>query len=249
MCSLARVWRNEMPPAQAQTKPRPKTGSRKTRDRASSPRLRLPTGRPQGWVQSRLPVQLSVNRPAMPRAQPQAAASGPQRSASRVVAGVGRAKASSPRPAALAASTHRASKIRNMGTLRHSDRQSTRCGPAGGRDRICEDFSGGMAALLPWRRAVSMPDGQTDSLSVKGCGCAAVTAATAALCRSPGRRGAHIFGAGAAPCTGKRRGGPFRAGFVRPGPCGSGRRNRRWSFADLLPAAPWVPSPAPRGPG
>ena len=247
-----------MPPAQAQTKPRPKTGSRKTRERASSPRLRLPTGRPQAWVHSRLSVQLSVNRPAMPRAQPQAAPRGPDRSASRVVAGVGRAKASSPRPAALTASTHRASKIRNMGTLRHSDRQSTRCGPAVGRTASVRTF------LAAWSERSFPGDLQRPCRTDRRTPCPSrvVVARPYRPVRippappSPGGASIYEFDrsrdGGALSAQGRccaRRHPLLRARAFRPGPCGSVRRNRRWSFSGLLPAGPWAPSPGPRGPG
>ena len=245
-----------MPPAQAQTKPRPKTGSRKTRERASSPRLRLPTGRPQAWVHSRLSVQLSVNRPAMPRAQPQAAPRGPDRSASRVVAGVGRAKASSPRPAALTASTHRASKIRNMGTLRHSDRQST-MRPCRGQDRICAGF------LAAWSERSFPGDLQRPCRTDRRTPCPSrvVVARPYRPVRIPLRRlprAAHPYefdrsrDGGALSAQGRccaRRHPLLRARAFRPDPCGSGRRNRRWSFSGLLPAGPWVPAQDLAGPG
>ena len=183
---------------------------------------------------------------------------GPNRSASRVVAGVGRAKASSPRPAALTASTHRASKIRNMSTLRHSDRQSTRCGPAVVRTASVKTF------LAAWSERSFPGDLQrpcrTDRRTPcpsRVYGCASVPAGTDPPA-SPSPGGASIYefdrsgGGGALSAQRRlraRRYPLFRTRTSRPDPCGSARRNRRWSFSGLLPAGPWAPSPGPRGPG
>ena len=191
----------------------------------------------------------------MPRAQPQAAPRGPNRSASRVVAGVGRAKASSPRPAALTASTHRASKIRNMSTLRHSDRQSTRCGPAVGRTASVKTF------LAAWSERSFPGDLQRPCRTDRRTPCPSrvMVARPYRPVRIPLRRlprAAHPFdrsgGGGALSAQRRlraRRYPLFRTRTSRPDPCGSARRNRRWSFSGLLPAGPWAPSPGPRGPG
>ena len=106
--------RRAIPPEAAQTKPRPNTGSKNRRLRASMPRAQEPTGKARGRCRLTCPVQGPKARAHKPAKQPAKAPITPTALAARPVAFEGGRTASSAHRAAVAANMPMAVIKRNM---------------------------------------------------------------------------------------------------------------------------------------